>query len=130
MNVMMTSTPAILRYVPVVACDCSLIRCASSLNEIYHGKDDDPHDVDEMPVQAGDLDGHGVCRAELAAQRLNPQRQQPDDADRHVRAVGSGENEKGGPEEIRRQAQPLVHEVAEFPELPAQKNQSEERGHQ
>src|SRR5687767_4130696 len=37
--------------------------CASIRHQVHDGEDHDPHHVDEVPVQAGDLDALGVALA-------------------------------------------------------------------
>src|SRR4051794_30197650 len=73
---------------PVVMVGASLVR-----NQVHDREDHDPHDVDEVPVQTGDLDGLGLLGGQLALQRPLVDRQEPEDADRDVRAVEAGHHE-------------------------------------
>src|SRR3954465_217719 len=45
-------------------------------DQVHHGEDDDPHHVDEVPVQTDQLDGLGFVVPELALRRQDEQRQQ------------------------------------------------------
>src|SRR4051794_21207276 len=56
-------------------------------DQVDDGEDHDPHHVDEVPVQTGDLDGLGVPLLQPALGDEAPHRQQPHDADRDVEAV-------------------------------------------
>src|SRR5579862_5403265 len=76
-----------------VAC-MSDMALSSSWDEVDDREDDDPHDVDEVPVEAGDLDHLGPGLRDLAADRHAHQRQQHQDAERHVHAVEAGEDEE------------------------------------
>src|SRR5688572_14704974 len=67
----------------------------SSSPEIEKSKDEDPHEVDEMPVKAGDLDRRIVARPVIvAAQHFRCDDQQDDDADRHMQSVKAGDHEE------------------------------------
>src|SRR3546814_11408551 len=59
-------------------------------------EDEDPHDVDEVPGEADDLDGVRSLRAEVALQRHHEEREQHDDAHAHVHAVEAGQGVEGG----------------------------------
>src|SRR5689334_649480 len=56
-------------------------------DEVDDGEDEDPHHVDEVPVEADDLHDLGLGFGEPAAQRHHEQRHQHHDAEAHVHAV-------------------------------------------
>ncbi len=47
----------------------SLMALTSGRDQVDEGEDDDPHDVDEVPVQADQLDDLGLVAGDLAPQR-------------------------------------------------------------
>ena len=57
------------------------------LDEVDERKDRDPDDVDEVPVQRRDVDEQRVLGSEPALDVDREQREQPEHAGRHVRAV-------------------------------------------
>src|SRR3546814_11441596 len=70
--------------------------------EVEESEDEDPDEVDEVPVEAGDLDGRIVARAVvMAAPDLGGDNQQHEHAGRDVEAVQAGDNQEGGAELIR-----------------------------
>src|SRR2546430_10175486 len=60
---------------------------------------------------------------ELPLERPHPQRQQPQDADRHVRAVRPRQHEERAAEQVRLERQALVHELRELDHLAAQRSE-------
>src|SRR5258705_315670 len=62
----------------------SLMRVASLRQQVDDSEDHDPHDVDEVPVETGDLHPFGVALRDAALHRESPQRHQPHDPDEHV----------------------------------------------
>src|SRR3954452_20866942 len=76
------------------ATEVSSLMFAASRDEVDDGEDHDPHDVDEVPVQTGDLDLLGMLHPDAVLHRHAPQRQQPDDPDRDVGPVEPGEDEE------------------------------------
>src|SRR5947208_13507351 len=64
-----------------------------SLEDVDRREDDDPHDVDEVPVDARHLDAEVLLRlrAEVAAPGANVGEGQEDEADRDVGAVEAGQ---------------------------------------
>src|SRR5258706_6801589 len=82
----------------------SFLLCAPDMlplsDEVDEGEHQDPHQIDEVPEQSGDLD---VVRArvrpvgELPRQRLEEDHGQVGDAGEHVQAVKAGGDEEGGP---------------------------------
>jgi hypothetical protein len=91
-------------------------------------EDDDPDDVDEVPVEPGELDGERVVGSELAACRRIDEREEDEDADADVRAVEAGEHEERGAEEVLVQREALVPELGELERLAGEERQAEERG--
>src|SRR5215208_3671969 len=70
------------------ACDVCEVSCAIELlDEVDDGEDHDPDDVDEVPVQSRDIDDERVLGAESATHVDREERQQPQHAHGHVRAV-------------------------------------------
>src|SRR5690348_14989348 len=76
--------------------------------EIKQRKDEDPHQIDEVPVKAGDFDDlvlpfparekTAPSDVEVSAKNLSRNDDQEDHADRHVGAVEAGDHEKARPE--------------------------------
>src|SRR5476651_2435774 len=95
------------------ACCCSFESCAmvvGLLDEVHEREDHDPDDVDEVPVQRGEVDVDRVLRPEPAPVIDREQGEKPDDAGSHVCAVKAGEGEEGAAKKICTDRQPLVHE--------------------
>src|SRR3954469_25460042 len=63
-------------------------------DQVDDGEDHDPHHVDEVPVEAGDLDHLGLALVQLAARRHASQREQHQDPDGDVHTVEAGEDEE------------------------------------
>src|SRR5215208_6456302 len=97
-------------------------------DQVDEGEDDDPDDVDEVPVQPGYLDIKGLLRWNPAAQGEEEDRQEPGNPDRHVRAVEAGQDEEGGAKDIAFERQTLVGEGGELEELAPDEDCAEERG--
>src|SRR5262245_43826398 len=68
---------------------CSSVLMTSCRDQVDEGEDDDPDDVDEVPVEADQLDDLGLAAGDAVGPNHQRQRQQHDDADRHVHAVES-----------------------------------------
>src|SRR5216683_4419545 len=80
----------------------AVLTCVSSrLQQIDEGENHDPHDVDEVPVEADDLDGLRAVGADIAPHRADVERQQHDDAHRYVGAVKAGEGVEARAEQVR-----------------------------
>src|SRR5436190_17281991 len=62
-----------------------------ALQDVDGHVDDDPHHVDEVPVDPADLDAVVVVGREVPAERTDRHEQQDREADEHVRAVQSRE---------------------------------------
>src|SRR5262249_35679719 len=86
-------------------------------DQVDRREDEDPHDVDEVPVQTGDLDALRIRLGQPALRGAAPQDQQPDDAHRHVRAVQPGEREERRPEHVGRKGEALSVELGELEDL-------------
>src|SRR6267143_6249943 len=127
MSVRMSAT---FQYVDQVGCACSAPRAACStlegescagscamvgalLDEVNEREDHDPDDVDEVPVQRGEVDVDGVLRSEPTPVVDREQREKPQHAGGHVRPVKPGQSEEGAAEQIRADGQSLVHERGE-----------------
>src|SRR4051812_14813261 len=112
------------------ATEVSSVMCAASRDEVDDREDHDPDDIDEVPVQTGDLDLLGVLDPDAVLHRHPPQREEPDDPDGHVRAVEAGEHEEARAEHARLQCQALAVELGELVDLACDEDRAEERrGH-
>src|SRR2546421_6537357 len=60
-------------------------------NQIEEREEEDPHDVDEVPVEAHHLDRPVILRSEIAAPRTPDDVQQEANADDHVQRVKASE---------------------------------------
>ena len=78
------------------------------MNQIKQRKQEYPHDIDEMPVEPGDLDG---MRNVVAMRRAEPQPAQESDAGGHVQRVQAGHREVEAEEQLRLRVRELVGEV-------------------
>src|SRR5438067_617486 len=59
------------------------------------GEQEQPHDVDEVPVPGGELEPEMLGRREVAAQRTQQADDEENGADDHVRAVKTRRHEEG-----------------------------------
>src|SRR5215203_1112531 len=92
---------------------CSLLsglRTGASLKEVDGRVDDDPHHVDEVPVDPCQLDAVMVVRQEMPTKGANRHEEEDRQADEHVRAVQAREREEDRREGVlvRRKADPRV----------------------
>src|SRR5687767_9702823 len=95
------------------------------LDEVDRCKDNDPHDIDKVPVESGDLDAEGVLVAHRANIRKDQQDDQPQHPDGDVNPVRSGQGKEGAAEEVGFEGQPQVNEVGELVNLKAQEDRAE-----
>src|SRR4051794_7038019 len=93
-----------------VACVSTAVTSSSLFDQVDDGEDHDPNDVDEVPVQTGDLDGLGLFGRQLAAHRHGPQRDQHHDAERDVNAMEARHHEEARTEEVRMDGEAFVDE--------------------
>src|SRR5215469_8981239 len=70
------------------------------VDQIEQREKKNPHNVDEVPVQADQLDWSVVPRRETAAQRLLNEPQKQAGADDHVQRVKAGHGEVQGEEKL------------------------------
>src|SRR5262249_9820940 len=94
---------------PFDVCDCCL--CHGPSPKIEKGKDEHPHQVNEVPVQAHDFDvlvvslpaGEKASRfaVEVSTQHLSRNDDQEDHSNRHMGAVEAGDHEKTGAKLVR-----------------------------
>src|SRR3954469_16999769 len=139
MSVRMRAT---FQYVDHVGCACSTSSCGTCacpsaesgrlvvlawvsivsplLEEVDESKDHDPDDVDEVPVQGGDVDEQRVFRGQPAPVIDRQQSHQPQHAGGDVRAVKAGQGEEGRAEEIAADGEAFVHERSELERLEAE----------
>src|SRR6266850_1845848 len=76
------------------ACSCacsSAMMTSRAVNEIEEGEEEDPDDVDEVPVQPHHLDRSVVLRAEMPAPGAPDEPEQQPGADHHVQRVQAGQ---------------------------------------
>src|SRR5438034_1834068 len=72
------------------SCACSSAMVTSrAVNEIEEWEEEDPDDVDEVPVEAHHLDRAVIRRTEMPARGAADDPQQQPDADHHVQGVQS-----------------------------------------
>ncbi|EGE57387.1 hypothetical protein RHECNPAF_4310011 [Rhizobium etli CNPAF512] len=86
-------------------CACAVVSFMTTSPQIEKSEDEDPDQVDEVPVEAHDLDGLVAAfpareeaapfHVEIASPDLAGNDEQEDDADRDVGAVKAGNHEKG-----------------------------------
>src|SRR4051794_27661440 len=100
-------------------------------DQIDRGEDEDPHDVDEVPVEPGDLHGLRLLARQPSLHRAAPDEQQPDDSHRDVRAMQPRQHEERRAEHVRAQMQALAVELGELVHLAADERRPEQtRGEQ
>src|SRR5579871_1093154 len=80
------------------------------LQEVDEGEDEDPDEIDEVPVEGGDLDLAVALRRVLAEEAAREDHAQVHDPREHVHPVEPGEDEKGGAEEVLPNRLPLVED--------------------
>ena len=96
-------------------------------NEVDRREDDDPDDVDEVPVEARDFDVEGAhVAAELTREAVEIHHDEPEYADGDVRTVRTGQDVERRPEDAILDGQAFVVEVGELVDLAAQEDQAEE----
>src|SRR6478752_7349844 len=99
---------------------CALGRDILIRDQVDEGEDDDPDDVDEVPVESGYFDIERLILLHPATQRNDEERHEPDDAERHMEPVESGERIERHREHVRRVAESLMIELMELEPLAAQ----------
>src|SRR4029453_10089824 len=82
-------------------CSLDMIRSVPS-DQVEQRKEEDPHDVDEVPVQAGDLDGRVIRWPDTAGPPHPGQPRHDPEPDHHVEGMEPGEREVEGEEYLRR----------------------------
>src|SRR5437879_10703610 len=91
------------------------------LNQIDEREDDDPDNVDEVPVKPGKLDVQRVLLLDAAAQRISEKREQDEYTDRDVGAVEPREHVERRTEEVGVEAQASLVELRELVHLAGDK---------
>ena len=66
------------------------------LEDVENRKQEDPNDIDEMPVQPGALQKSVAMRRDISSERPNQSRYQHQDADENMAAVESSQNKEAG----------------------------------
>src|SRR5215212_4964750 len=82
-----------------------------SSEQVDGAEQPDPHDVDEVPVVGGHLDGVVVAGGELAGAGAQQHDQDEGGAAGDVGAVEAGEGEEGGPEHAAGERHALVDQL-------------------
>src|SRR5688500_383081 len=115
--------------VPASVSDIDTPLTAARRNQVDDREDDDPHDVDEVPVQTDELDLACPlrCRLQTTRPREPDQCQQHQDADGHVRSMEPGHHEEARAEGRRRKLQAFIDERRELVDLTTDERQAEER---
>src|SRR5688572_6479554 len=85
----------------------SVVIACSGGDQVDEGEDQDPHDVDEVPVEADDLDQFGLVGGCAAAGDHADDREQDHDPDRDVNAVEPGERVEARREQAGGEAETL-----------------------
>src|SRR3990172_5250177 len=111
-------------------------------NQIQEREQEDPHDIDEVPVQAHDLDRLRPRRPRPTPPRLHIEEQEAEDAARHVGAVEprlrverGAERPELGPNQVRPRRESLLEEAGVLVDLnrnegrPQDERGGEERPH-
>src|SRR5512133_1375500 len=97
----------------------------ASRHEVDEGEDEDPHEVDEAPVEAQQLD---LVRGGAAAEVLREDGGDVDDADEDVEPVEPGDDvERAGPDRPP-EHEPLADEPAPLARLSGEEEQAPQRG--
>ena len=93
-----------------VLCGGAHGRPRSGRDQVDEGEDDDPHDVDEVPVETDQLDDLGLVAGDAAARDDADQGHQHDDADGDVHTVEAGEGVEARAEQAGGEAEALAVE--------------------
>src|SRR5262249_20196616 len=80
----------------------------SAAHDVDEGEDDDPDRVDEVPVEADDLELLEVLAADALGEREDRHHGHEDEADGHVARVQADERVEGGAEEVGGDGEALV----------------------
>ena len=94
-------------------------------DQVQQREDDDPNNVDEMPIQSEEFDIQGGFGAQASFGSEDGHGHEPDDSQCHVGAMEAGEGEEGGPKQVATQCQSLVLERVEFKDLEPDKDRSQ-----
>src|SRR5690606_19537637 len=105
----------------------ALRSCRREGDQVHDGEDDDPDDVDEVPVQADHLHVETALLAETSpAMGDAPEREQQEHADGDMDAVEAGEDVEGRRRRVAGQLHPVVHdELCELEDLAAEEHRTE-----
>src|SRR5712664_2698744 len=85
--------------------------------EVEDAEEEDPHHVDEVPVESHRRDSDVVLRRELAACRAVQDDQDQDQSPEHVEPVEAGHGEEGAGEGVRRERQAAAESLDELIQL-------------
>src|SRR5712692_7185419 len=91
----------------LMAAGVSYARCARTPH-INAGKQEDPDDVDEMPIPSGELEAEMLRRCEMSEINTDQTHDQECRADDDVRAVEAGRHEEGGAIDVAAEIEPCV----------------------
>src|SRR5689334_14041995 len=95
-------------------------------SEVEDPKKEDPHHVDEVPVQGYGGDANVVLGRELSAGRAEQDEDEQDQAAEHVQAVEAGHREEGAGERVRLQRQAARESVDELIKLPGLESEAQD----
>src|SRR5713226_8059009 len=95
-------------------------------SEVEDPEKEDPHHVDEVPVQGYRGDTDVVLGRELPARRAEQDEDDQDQAAEHMQAVEAGHREEGACERVRLQRQAARECVDELVQLPSLESEAED----
>src|ERR1700693_6619055 len=100
-----------------------------ALEPVHENKQQQPDNVDEMPVPRGGFEREMMLRVEMTAESPQEHDRQHDCADRHVKAVEPGQHEERRAVDSRRQLEvELAVSVAVLVGLESKKGKSDDDG--
>src|SRR5207245_4520145 len=100
---------------------CAAMAPLLDRDQIDDRENNDPDDVDKVPVQSCDLDVQAPGLSHDPPPGQHEQREQPDDSERDVGAVESGQHEERRAKGAHRKVQTFGAERRELEDLPTDK---------
>src|SRR5581483_12012599 len=91
-----------------------MLYCPLLLNQVDQREDHDPNDIDEVPVEPGQLHVQALLLRDPSAQRHDEERHQDEHPNRHVRPVEAREQEERGAKEVGLHCQAFTIELGEL----------------
>src|SRR4030095_15609321 len=112
----------------MVCAAMAMLPSARALQEIDEREDEDPDEIDEVPVETGDLDLRVVLRREPSRQADQQDDAQVNDATEDVHAVKAGQDEERGAEVVLGDRLAVLDEMVPFVGLqPEERRAAENR---